>query len=62
MILKIDSDTTVNETDYFKGQPQNFVQQSIAGFGCALTHPNCPWATSFIRKTLGVHVRIIIHS
>ncbi len=34
------SDTTVNKTDYFKGRPQNFVQQSsIAGSASFL--PNC---------------------
>ncbi len=27
MILRIESDTTVNETDYFKGRTQNFTQQ-----------------------------------
>jgi len=28
MILRIKSDTTANETDYFKGRSQDFVQQS----------------------------------
>jgi hypothetical protein len=46
------SDTIVNETDYSKGQPQDFAQQSsIPGFSSFL--PNCLalLGTSGIRET-----------
>jgi len=48
MILRIKSDTTANETDYFKGRPQDFAQQSSIP-GSASFLPNC---LAFLTKIL----------